>query len=606
MALLSAQDLAIAFGGPPLLDDASLHIERGERVGLLGRNGEGKSTLLRIIAGQISPDRGQLSWESGARAALLEQEVPDAFTILATTDPESITVGDVVRSGFHGHGDAHHETLRLTSLLSLDPETEFARLSGGQKRRALLGRALASGPDLLLLDEPTNHLDLAHIEWLESFLQRAGVTLLFVTHDREFLQSIATRIIELDRGRLTSWACDYTTFLGRKEAQLLAEEREWERIDRKLAQEEVWIRQGIKARRTRNEGRVRALEQLRAERKARRGRTGEVRMEIQTGDRSGTRVIDARDLSFSWQSTPIVQGLSTTLMRGDKVGLIGPNGAGKTTLLKLLLGDLSPESGEVRHGAKLQVAYFDQLRAELDDDATVAESVAFGSDHVQVGGERRHVLSYLKDFLFSAERARQPVRALSGGERNRLLLARLFTRPANLLVLDEPTNDLDTETLELLEARLVAFEGTVLVVSHDRSFLDNLCTSTLVFEGNGVVREFVGGYSDWKRVARRQAAADDESRASTRRREKSTPERSDRRAEAPRKLTWREQQELKALPEQIEALEAELEDLHATMANPEFYRGAPDEIRAVNERLGQLEAEIEAAFLRWSELSEVA
>lgn len=329
-------------------------------------------------------------------------------------------------------------------------------------------------------------------------------------------------------------------------------------------------------------------------------------MEIQTSDRSGTRVIDVRDLSFSWQGTPIVSGLTTTLMRGDKVGLIGPNGAGKTTLLKLLLGDLPPETGEVRQGAKLQIAYFDQHRAELDDDASVAESVAFGSDHVEVGGERRHVLSYLKDFLFSAERARQPVRALSGGERNRLLLARLFTRPANLLVLDEPTNDLDTETLELLEARLVAFEGTVLVVSHDRSFLDNLCTSTLVFEGNGVVREFVGGYSDWKRVARRQAAADEESRPSPRRRETSAPERSDGRAEVKRKLTWREQQELKALPEQIEALEAELQDLHAVMANPEFYRGAPDEIRAANERLAQLEAAIETAFLRWSELSDVS
>ncbi|HSG46383.1 MAG TPA: ATP-binding cassette domain-containing protein, partial [Longimicrobiales bacterium] len=500
MALLSAQDLHLAFGARPLLEGATLHVERGERIGLVGRNGAGKSSLLKTLAGLVPPDDGRIIVESGARVALLAQETPPGV---------EGSVEDVLRDGLQGHSEAHHHIQRLCSVLELAPDARFDTLSGGQKRRALLGRALAAEPRVLLLDEPTNHLDLDGIAWLESFLRRFAGSLVFVTHDRAFLQNLSTRIVELDRGVLTSWACDYPTYLLRKEELLAAEERERALFDRRLAQEETWIRQGIKARRTRNEGRVRELERMRRERAQRRERDGEVRMAIQEGPRSGSRVITAREVSFSWGGAPVVKDFSTTVMRGDKIGVVGPNGAGKTTLLKLLLGDLAPEGGTVEHGASLQVAYFDQHREQLDGEKSVADNVAFGSSHVLQGGERRHVLSYLQDFLFAPERSRQPVKALSGGERNRLLLARLFTRTANLLVLDEPTNDLDAETLELLEERLMDFGGTVLVVSHDRQFLDNLCSSTLVFEGDGRVKEYVGGYSDWQRVVqgRRQEEA---------------------------------------------------------------------------------------------------
>ncbi len=598
MALLSATGLRIAFGGPPLLDDATLHIETGERVGLLGRNGEGKSTLLSILAGRTEPNGGELAWASGTRVALLEQDVPAEARG---------TVGEVIAAGVRGHGDPHHEVQRLSSLLSLDPDLPFEELSGGQKRRVLLGRALAGEPDLLILDEPTNHLDLEHIAWLENFLRRFRGTLLFVTHDRAFLQALATRIVELDRGRLTSWQCDYPTYLERKEALLSAEEAEWQRLDRKLEQEEAWIRQGIKARRTRNEGRVRALEELRRRRRDRRTRTGEVRMEIQEAQRSGNRVMEVRGVSFSWEGEPLIRDFDATIMRGDKVGVIGPNGAGKTTLLALLLGKLTPDAGSVRHGARLEVAYFDQHRDELDPDATVADSVGFGSDHVAVDGQRRHVLAYLQDFLFSKDRARQPVRSLSGGERNRLLLARLFTTPANVLVLDEPTNDLDSETLELLEARLVAFSGTVLTVSHDRRFLDNLCTSSLVFEGDGVVKEYVGGYSDWRGVvdrrrseaaeAQRAAQADARAAGAGRRSTRGQGSRSNR-------LTFNEKRELEALPPRIEALETELAELHATVSDPDFYKRDPADIRAATARVPEVEQEIESLFERWSELGE--
>ena len=609
MALVSAQNLTIAFGGRPLLDGATLQIERGERIGLVGRNGEGKSTLLKIISGDIAPDGGTVALESGVRVSFLPQDVPGDL-------PE--TVDEVIAGGVPEHLQGHHMVQRQVSLMELDGAAPFASLSGGQKRRALLGRALAADPDVLLLDEPTNHLDLESIEWLEGFLKRYDGSLLFVTHDRTFLQSLATRIVELDRGVLTSWTCGYTTYLERKEELLRAEEKQWAEFDRKLSEEEAWIRRGIKARRTRNEGRVRALQAMRKERAGRRERVGEVRMSIQEGERSGTRVIVAKNVSFGYgageagdegTAEPLIRDFSTSIMRGDKIGIIGPNGAGKTTLIRILLGRLEPDSGTVEHGTSLQVRYFDQHREQLDEAETVAEAVGFGSDHVELDGERRHVISYLQDFLFSSERARQPVRSLSGGERNRLLLARLFTRPANVLVLDEPTNDLDTETLELLESRLVAFSGTVLTVSHDRAFLDNLCTHTLVFEGDGRVKEYVGGYSDWKRVVARrttEVGADDGRRATpatTRAGGTGTGGGAASRAERPRKLTYNDQRELEQLPTRIEALETQLAAAHQALADPEFYKREPDAVAEVTRKAEDLERQIESAFERWSELS---
>jgi ATP-binding cassette subfamily F protein uup len=606
MALLSCQNLRIAFGGRPLLDDASLQIEGGERIGLVGRNGEGKSTLLKILSGAVLSDAGEVVGDSGVRVALLTQEVPEELR------DTGLTVEGVMAAGVAGHHDPHHTVQRLCSLLQLDADHPFTALSGGQKRRALLGRALAAEPDLLLLDEPTNHLDLESIEWLEGFLLRWTGSLLFVTHDRAFLQRLATRIVELDRGRLTSWACDYPTYLCRKEDLLAAEEKEWAQQDKKLAAEEAWIRQGIKARRTRNEGRVRALQTLRADRAQRRERVGQVKMTIQQAERSGAKVINARHVDYAWGDQVILEDFSTSLLRGDKVGIIGPNGCGKTTLLSLLLGKLQPDAGDVAHGLALKVSYFDQHRVQLDEARTVEESVGHGSDFVVIDGERRHIFSYLEDFLFSPERARQPVSALSGGERNRLLLARLFTQPANVLVLDEPTNDLDAETLELLEARLLDFGGTVLVVSHDRQFLDDLCTSTLVFEGLGVVKEYVGGYSDWKRVANARPEAE---RQVDRKARSSPPAPSTSATDAsakPKKLSWAEKKEWESLPARIEALEAELDALHGRMGDPGFFKGDKgskgdaDAIRAATERSQALPGEIETAYARWAELDERA
>jgi ATP-binding cassette subfamily F protein uup len=609
MALISAQGLTIAFGGPPLLEDATLHVEKGERIGLVGRNGAGKSTLLRVLGGELDADVGRVVLESGIHVAFLPQDTPQGV---------HGSVEALVRAGLQGHSDEDHHVQRVCSLVEVDPDAAFDTLSGGQKRRALLGRALAAEPEVLLLDEPTNHLDLDGIRWLEGFLQRFGGSLVFVTHDRAFLRNLSTRIVELDRGALTSWNCDYATYLRRKEDLLDAEEKERALFDRRLAQEEAWIRKGIKARRTRNEGRVRELERMRRERAARRDRDGDVRMSIQEAHRSGSRVVVARDVSFGWEGEPVVTGLSTTVMRGDKVGVIGPNGAGKTTLLKLLLGELPPDSGTVTHGSGVEVAYFDQHRAQLDPEASVAQNVASGSTHVRQDGERRHVLSYLQDFLFTPERARQPVKALSGGERNRLLLARLFTQPANLLVLDEPTNDLDAETLELLEERLLQFGGTVLVVSHDREFLDNLCTSTLVFERGGRVKEYVGGYSDWQRVLGRQEAADDTRRAAGTRSSRPSAQPFARNADGTRshpdagerdtarRLSYHEKRELEMLPARIEALESELDGVHRTLSEPEFYRGDPGDIRRVTERAETLEREIADAFSRWEELAERA
>jgi ATP-binding cassette subfamily F protein uup len=603
VSLVSIQNLTIAFGGRALLENATLQIERGERVGLVGRNGEGKSTLLGIIAGAIVPDRGSVVLESGARIAMLPQEVPGGL-------PE--TVEEVVATGVLDHVAGHHVVQRQLSLMGLQGDARFQTLSGGQKRRALLGRALAGEPDGLLLDEPTNHLDLDGIEWLEGFLRRFDGSLLFVTHDRTFLQSLATRIVELDRGRLTSWACGYRDYLERKEEILATEEKRWAEFDRKLSEEEAWIRRGIKARRTRNEGRVRALQAMRRERALRRERPGEVKISLQKAGRSGTRVIVAKGISFGYgaseagdegTSEPLIRDFSTTITRGDKIGIIGPNGVGKTTLIQLLLGRIAPDRGTVEHGTSLEVQYFDQHREQLDEAETVVEAVASGSDHVEIDGERRHVMSYLGDFLFTPERARQPVHSLSGGERNRLLLARLFTRRANVLILDEPTNDLDAETLELLESQLVDFAGTVLAVSHDRAFLDNLCTSTLVFEAGGRVREFAGGYSDWRRIADQRPA--DRVPSVDRKAWSTGPAKPGTVAPGrKRRLTYMDQRELALLPGRIEELEAALGEAHEALADPDFYRRDAIAAAGMAQRAKELEQEIEVAFGRWSELED--
>ena len=487
---------------------------------------------------------------------------------------------------------ARSENQKIDRKNGLDPDAEFDSLSGGQKRRALLGRALVQEPDVLVLDEPTNHLDIESIQWLENFLVRYQGTVLFVSHDRAFLRKLSTRIVELDRGRMSNWTCGYDKYLERKAIMLEAEEKQNAVFDKKLAQEETWIRKGIKARRTRNEGRVRALEKMREDRKQRREQKGTATLQVQEAERSGRKVIAAKDLSYAWGDLPIVKNLTTQIMRGDKIGLIGPNGCGKTTLINLLLGELKPESGEVELGTKLEIAYFDQHRAQLDEDKSVMQNISGENDHVWFQGRKRHVLSYLEDFLFPPDRSRTAVRALSGGERNRLLLAKVFTNPCNVLVLDEPTNDLDMETLELLEDLLVEFNGTLLLVSHDRAFLNSVVTSTLVFEGDGNIGEFVGGYDDWvSQRADAQKTQNDSVEAQPKK----------VRTQAA-KLNNKERYELKDLPKRIENMEAELEELHAFMTSAEFYRKSADDIKVSTDRAETLPVELEEAYARWEEL----
>lgn len=600
MAMLSLLDVSHGFGGPPLLERVNLQVDAGERVCLLGRNGAGKSTLLQIVAGALVPDGGQVFHGPGVRRASLPQEVPGDL---------SGSVHELVAGGLRPNDDHHEEEWdrerrveQLLEHLDLLPETPFGTLSGGLKRRVLLARALAGEPDLLLLDEPTNHLDLESILWLEELLLGSRVALFFVTHDRAFLRRVATRIVELDRGNLTNWNCDYDTYLRHKEEALQAEESQWAAQGRRLAQEEAWARRHPGAQRKRSRARLEALAALRAERSGRREQAGQVNLRLAEAERSGVKVIEAKGLGFGHPGGELlVRDLDLLLTRGDKVGLIGPNGVGKTTFLKLLLGELVPTAGTVKHGTRLEVAYFDQLRDQIDGDATVADQIADGSQTVTIDGRPRHVISYLQDFLFEPARARMPARELSGGERNRLLLARLFTRPANVLVMDEPTNDLDAETLDLLEDLLVAYRGTLLIVSHDRDFLDNVVTSTLVFEGGGRISEYVGGYSDWRREVERRAAAVVPAVREVA--PAAVP------AAAPgrrRKLSNKEVRELDELPGRIEALEREQTELTALLGDPAFYQEQAARLGEVQGRLAAIEAEHTAALARWLEIEEIA
>jgi ABC transport system ATP-binding/permease protein len=594
MALLSLRNVSLAFGGPRLLDQVSLQIDQGERLCLMGRNGEGKSTLLRLIRGEIGLDDGELIRQQGLVVSLLPQQVPFA---------RAGTVAEQVANGLRDQGhDAHwsdHRVQAIISRLSLDPDVIFENLSSGMKRRVLLAAALVTEPDILLLDEPTNHLDIESIHWLEAFLLRSGGTLIFVTHDRVFLEKLATRIVELDRGRLFDWACDYLTFLKRRDELFSAEVKQQELFDKRLAQEEAWIRKGIEARRTRNEGRVRALKVMREERGKRRERQGIARLQSQEAERSGTLVIEAKTVSFGYGERLVVRDLSTTILRGDKVGIIGANASGKTTLIRLLLGEMKPSAGTVRHGTRLEVAYFDQLKATLDENKTVQQNIS-DYDTIPINGQPRHIISYLEDFLFPPERSRSLVKFLSGGERSRLLLARLFVKPSNVLIMDEPTNDLDIETLELLEALLVEYQGTVLLVSHDRAFLNEVVTSTLAIEADGSIGEYDGGYDDYLRQRPEQTAV--ESKSTTTTRSNQDPAAPEKR----KKLSFKEKREMDSLPGQIEKIEAEIRDLHATMADPSFYKRDRALIAQTTARLEELEQALAAAYERWETLEGAA
>ncbi|MEI2455740.1 MULTISPECIES: ATP-binding cassette domain-containing protein [Lysobacter] len=624
MPLITVQNVDYSVGGPLLLENVELAIEPGERIALIGRNGAGKSTLMKLLAGELQPDDGEVRRENGARVARLEQEVPagatgSVFDVVADGLGElgawlaeyhhlshaEIYDADAVAKVQAKIEDAQGWALdqRVTETLTrlgLDGEAAFTGLSGGMKRRVLLARALVSAPDLLLLDEPTNHLDIEAIDWLEQFLKSWQGALLFVTHDRRFLRALATRIVEIDRGQVTSWPGDWDNYLRRREERLNAEAQENARFDKLLAQEEVWIRQGIKARRTRDEGRVRRLKAMRNERAARRDAVGNVRMEFAQSEASGRKVIEAKDVNFGYGGQPMLSDFSTTVFRGDRIGLIGPNGSGKTTLLKILLGDLSPGTGEVREGSKLQIAYFDQYRATLREDWNAIENVAEGREYVEVGGKSKHVIGYLQDFLFTPERARAPITRLSGGERNRLLLAKLFAQPSNLLVMDEPTNDLDVETLELLEELLGDYPGTLLLVSHDRDFLDNVVTSTLVMEGEGRVGEYVGGYSDWLRQRAQPAAPIAASAKPAVKVEAAAAAAAP--AASKRKLSYKDARELEQLPLRIEELETRLAQLTAQMNEAAFYQRDSAAINAHNASLAQTQAELDHAYARWAEL----
>jgi ATP-binding cassette subfamily F protein uup len=625
MALLGFQDVHVGYGGPPLIEHIHLQIERGERICLLGRNGAGKSTLMKLIRGDMEPESGVISRTPSLSVAYLTQVVPtDLKGTVFDTVSEGLGKRGKLLADYHllSHAvanDPHNKTLlqRLDKLqhtldmesawqlnhhvetiieqIKLDADADVQTLSAGMKRRVLLARAIVRQPDILLLDEPTNHLDIEAITWLEEFLLQHSGTLMFVSHDRAFIRKLSTRIIELDRGRLTPYDCDYETYLVRKEAALEVEATENALFDKKLAEEEVWIRKGIKARRTRNEGRVRALKKLREGRRQRKEVTGTVRMQMQDAQLSGRLVIEAKNISFGYQpDAPIIRDFSTLITRGDKIGIIGPNGSGKTTLIRVLLKELEAQQGSLRHGVNLEVAYFDQQHEQLDSEKTVFENVADGNETILFNGAPRHVIGYLQDFLFTPSQSRNAVGNLSGGERNRLLLARLFAKPSNVLVLDEPTNDLDIETLDLLEEFLLNYPGTVLMVSHDRAFLNNVVTSTFVMEGGGVVKEYVGGYDDWLRQRQETLPPELSPKKLSKPAAEPAPDR-------PRKLSHKEKKELEAIHQLIETLEAEQKKLHDTMASPDFYKRGAD-IAATAARLEELKQQLQTAYARWEEL----
>ena len=600
MSLVSIENVSIGFRGPLLLDSVSCQIEPGQRIGLLGRNGVGKTTLMKMLIGLQSPDSGEIKISPGTNIQILSQDVPhdlnsDVLSVVLDGLPEE--VDGIEQEPWQRQNAAE----QILSRMELDGSARFEKMSSGMKRRVLLAKALASKPDLLLLDEPTNHLDIQAIDWLEQFLLKSRTSLLFVTHDRMFLQKLANRILEIDRGRIFDWSCDYQTFLKRKEQALASEEKQNALFDKRLAEEEIWIRKGIKARRTRNEGRVRALKAMRAEYSDRRKQMGTSRLQIQEAQKSGNLVIRLEDAAFEYPDHKIFDPFSLTIMRGDKVGIIGRNGAGKSTLLKVMLGKLEPTSGNVKLGTNVDIAYFDQLRDQLDENETVQEAVGEGSDSILINGTKKHVLGYLQDFLFAPERARTQIKFLSGGERNRILLAKLFAKPTNLIVLDEPTNDLDAETLELLEEKLIDFGGTVLLVSHDRAFLNNVVTSTVVFEDDGV-NEYVGGFDDWQRQkATRLAATESAPKESTK---KSSSQAS--KQETGRKLKYKEKQELEKLPEQIETLEAEIAGFHEAMAQSDFYQQPKEAIASTQAKVTELQSSLEQMYARWEELESVA
>jgi ATP-binding cassette subfamily F protein uup len=620
MTAVRLAEVTLGFGSPPQLEGVTLNIDPGERVGLLGRNGVGKSTLLKLIAGELHPESGAVVLAPGAHAAYLTQDVPtglagtvfdrvaDGLGALGATiadyhrlhrlaHPDHARLDEAVRRlGEHHAWEKLHQVERILGDMDLDGERLYDDLSAGRKRRVLLARSLVRQPEILLLDEPTNHLDIDSIVWLQDYLLRFPGTVFFITHDRTFLQALATRVVELDRGRLFDFKGDYANFLRHRDELLDGEARQEAQFDKKLAQEEAWLRKGIKARRTRNEGRVQALVKMRQERAARRKQIGTLKLTAQEGDRSGARVVKADNVDFSYGDRVILKDFSTEISRGDRIGLIGPNGAGKTTLLRILLGQLAPQSGTVTLGTKLEISYFDQLRRQLDDSKTVQESVSVGGDTIDVNGKTRHILSYLGDFLFTPDRARMGVGMLSGGERNRLLLARMFTRPSNILVLDEPTNDLDQETLELLEEVLSDYSGTVFLVSHDRSFLNNVVTSTLAVEGNGRVREYAGGYDDYLR--QRPAPAQAVSASSGR----PVAPAAAPAAAGSRKLSFKEKRELEELPGRIEALEARQRELHRQMADPAYHRQGADRINAAAAELEAIVRDLEDAYARWTSL----
>ncbi len=620
MPIITGKNLYHSFGEAPVLDQVNLSIERGERICLVGRNGEGKSTLLKLLAKQVKPDEGEVIYARDIRVAELRQEVPESLqgsvydvvaegvgelgrmitdwhhaALDAATDPTALDRLETLQHEIETqHGWNLEQRISSTiSLLKLPTDEAFDALSGGVKRRVLLARALVAQPDLLLLDEPTNHLDIDAILWLEEFLKAFDGAILFITHDRSFLQNLATRILDLDRGQLTSWPGSYAKYLLAKQQQLDAEQTANALFDKKLAQEETWIRQGIKARRTRNEGRVRALKQMREERSQRREQLNKAKLSAQQAELSGKIVIEAEQVDFRWQEQDIIKDFSCKILRGDKIGIIGPNGCGKSTLIQLLLAEIAPTAGRIKTGTKLEIAYFDQHRNTLDSQKSLRDNIADGSDKVEINGSSRHVIGYLKDFLFSPKQMNTPVSTLSGGERNRLMLAKLFTRPFNLLVMDEPTNDLDMDTLELLEELLAEYQGTLLLVSHDRSFIDHLVDYCFVFEGDARVNEYVGGYQDWLRqrpppVAEPQPPAGKPS--------------ADRPAKKRQKLGYNEQRELKALPRKIEKLETQIEELQQSMAEPGFYQQQAATIDTSQQQLKQQESELEQLYQRWEQL----